>query len=99
MIKYVCDMCGKPLLDNEDVRYVVRIDVYAACEPSELPESYDDLDAVEDMLDAMDDPDGPHPEDESYSSFRFDLCSVCHRRYLDDPLSVRKERRIGFSDN
>ncbi|NQT18805.1 MAG: hypothetical protein HQ592_03805 [Planctomycetes bacterium] len=99
MIKYVCDMCGKPLIDNEDVRYVVRIDVYAACESAEYPEGYDDLDAVEDMLDAADDPDGPRPVDESFSSFRFDLCSICHRRYLEDPLSVRKERRLGFSDN
>ena len=99
MIKYVCDMCGKPLLENEDVRYVVRIDVYATRDTCDYPESYDDMDAVDDMFDAMDAPEAPSAEDESYTTFRFDLCPECHRRYLEDPLAMPRKRRIGFSDN
>jgi len=99
MIKYVCDMCGKPLLENEDVRYVVRIDVYAAHETYDYPESYDDMDAADDVFDAMDDADAASGEDESYATFRFDLCPACHKRYLEDPLVRPRKRRIGFSDN
>ena len=100
MIKYVCDMCGKPLLENEDIRYVVRIEVYAAYETSECPDEdeYDDIEAVEDMLDEADDAEG-QPEDESPPKFRFDLCPECHKRYLEDPLFRKTHRRIRFSDN
>jgi hypothetical protein len=99
MIKYVCDMCGKPLLENEDIRYVVRIDVYAAYSSSDSSEDFDDIDAVDEMLDAPSDPEGPSAEDESYITFRFDLCPECHDRYLQDPLFRKKPRRIGFSEN
>ena len=98
MIKYVCDMCGKPLLENEDVRYVVRIEVYAAYESAEPPDEYDDLDAVEDMLDEAEDAEAP-AEDDTIPPFRFDLCPECHKRYLEDPLFRKANRRIRFSDN
>ncbi len=99
MIKYVCDMCSKPLLDSEDVRYVVRIDVYPAYEPSEYPEEFDDRDVADEMFEGADDPDALPPDDDSCASFRFDLCPTCHKRYLDDPLFTARKRRIDFSDN
>ena len=93
-------MCGKALLDNEDVRYVVKIEVYAAYESSDLPDDYDDIDAVEDMLDTGDDSDAAAgDDDDSFSTLRFDLCPECHKRYLEDPLFRKANRRIGFSDN
>ena len=95
MIKYVCDMCGKPLLEEEDVRYVVKIEVYSAYESSDA-DDYDDVDAVEDAID--DSEEEEQPEDEGYTSFRFDLCPECHKRYLEDPLFRKANRRIGFSD-
>ena len=55
MIKYVCDMCGKALLEEEDTRYVIKIDVYAAFEGSESPDDYDDHDTVEEFFDGADD--------------------------------------------
>ena len=30
MVHYTCDMCGKPLLPDEDIRYVVKIEVHTA---------------------------------------------------------------------
>jgi len=92
-------MCGRPLLENEDVRYVVKIDVYAAVESSE-PDDYDDIDAMEDMLDNAEDPaDDSAADDDSFATFRFDLCPACHKRYLADPLFRKSNRRIGFSEN
>ncbi|HUU68350.1 MAG TPA: hypothetical protein VM186_02400 [Planctomycetota bacterium] len=98
MIKYFCDMCGKPLLEGEDIRYVVKIEVYAAYESSDVPDEYDDMEALEETLDEPEDPEG-QVEDESFTPFRFDLCPECHRRYLQDPLFKKANRRIGFSDN
>ena len=100
MIKYVCDMCGKPLLEDEEIRYVVRIDVYAAYDSSDAPDEYDGQDAMEEMLDAAADPEGsPAEDDDSYITFRFDLCPECQKQYLQDPLLKQKTRRIRFSDN
>ena len=36
MIHFTCDMCGKTLLADEDTRYVVKIEVYAAYDPMEI---------------------------------------------------------------
>jgi len=98
MIKYVCDMCGKPLLENEDVRYVVKIEVYAAYESSDSSDDYDDLDAVEDMIEG-EDSDAAPGDDDSFATMRFDLCPECHKRYLQDPLFRKTNRRLGFSEN
>ena len=32
MIRYNCDMCGRSLVPEEDERYVVKIEVYSACD-------------------------------------------------------------------
>ena len=37
-MKLACDLCGKTLLPDEDVRYIVRIEVFAAADPLELTE-------------------------------------------------------------
>jgi len=99
MVKYVCDMCGKPLLEDEDVRYVVKIEVYVARDVYEPGEGYDDIDPVDEMLDSIDTLEGPPADDGSYAGFRFDLCPECRRRYLEDPLVRPRKRRIEFSDN
>ena len=33
---FTCDMCGKVLLAEEDSRYIVKVQVYAAYDPMEL---------------------------------------------------------------
>ena len=96
MIKYVCDICGKPLLEEDDVRYVVKIEVYSAYESSDA-DDYDEADAVEEILGGPEDPE--QADDDGFVSFRFDLCPDCHKRYLEDPLFKKTHRRIGFSDN
>lgn len=104
MIRYSCDMCGRALIPEEDVRYVVKIEAYAACEPTdvddedfddELIESFDDEDAEEEFSDFETDDE----EDVDYKTFRFDLCSKCHSKYLQDPLSIKPIRRSRFSEN
>ena len=43
MVHYTCDMCGRPLLAEEDMRYVVKIEVYTACDAMDMDDD-DDID-------------------------------------------------------
>ncbi len=104
MIRYSCDMCGRSLVPEEDDRYVVKIEVYAACdsmdadcEDEEFINEFEDDD--EEGSDEMDDVDPDEIECIEYKTFRYDLCSKCHSRYLQDPLSINSIRRGRFSEN
>jgi hypothetical protein len=108
MIHYNCDMCGKSLVPEEDDRYVVKIEIYAACDSMEVD---DDEDLINDFEEEDDDEDDDDDDDEvdnldpdeidsvEYKTFRYDLCSKCHSRYLLDPLLIKSIRRGRFSEN
>lgn len=109
MIRYSCDMCGRSLLPEEDDRYVVKIEVYAACDSidadsdgeeeefiNDFEEDDDDDDDGDDEMDSLD-PD--EIESIEYKTFRYDLCCKCHSKYLQDPLSIKSIRRGRFSEN
>lgn len=101
MIHYNCDMCGKTLVPEEDDRYVVKIEIYAACDSMELD---DDEDLINDFEDDEDDDEEDNLNSEEidsveYKTFRYDLCSKCHSRFLHDPLSIKSIRRGRFSEN
>ena len=93
MVRYSCDMCGRSIIPEEDVRYVVKIEVYAACDSMEVDNDFD-----EELTDDYDD-DDDDMEDVEYKTFRFDLCSKCHNKYLEDPLTIKSIRRGRFSEN
>ena len=101
MVHYTCDLCGKELLVEDDVRYVVKIEVYPVYD--QIGEEEEALE--EDHLAALNEsfsPDGssdPGEPDQEYDSFRFDLCAACRQRYLEDPLFRKILRRMGFSSN
>jgi len=102
MIHFTCDMCGKTLLAEEDTRYVVRIEVYAAYDPMEitsrdLDEDHDD--EIHDLLATMEDMDADALEDQVYKTFRFDLCPACHAQYIQDPLLTARRLRARFGQN
>lgn len=89
MMKLACDICGKTLLLDEDVRYVVDIRVFAAADPMEL--TADDLKKdlkreLRELVERMKKMDPEKAQDSVYRSFRFELCPACQREYLKDPL-------------
>ena len=100
MIHYSCDICGKPLHADKDVRYVVKVEVYGIYEEDDFDE-----DVFEDELDELEDPDDEidaemeEVEDGEYKTFRFDLCSECHNKYLQNPLFIKGGRKTRFSEN
>ncbi|MEB2308707.1 MAG: hypothetical protein OZ917_05320 [Candidatus Brocadiaceae bacterium] len=103
MVHYTCDMCGRPLLANEDIRYVVKIEVYTACDAMEM----DDDEAMEEEMWEMEENNDQGEkssleesfEDGEYKTFRFDLCTKCHKKYLHDPLFLKSWNRTRFSEN
>ncbi|MFQ5964929.1 MAG: hypothetical protein ACE5KZ_11680 [Candidatus Scalinduaceae bacterium] len=99
MVHYSCDMCGKSLATEEDNRYVVKIEVYAACDSMECENDFDEelIDDFEE--DEIDEDDSDEMEDVEYKTFRFDLCNKCHNKYLQDPLSIKSIRKSRFSEN
>lgn len=102
MVHYTCDMCGKPLMEDEDIRYVVKIEVYIACDAMEMDDDLDDeIQDVEEESEGQDDAVDPAEmlEDGEYKTFRFDLCTKCHGKYLQDPLFLKAWNRTRFSEN
>lgn len=84
-----CDMCGKVLLADEDTRYIVKVEVYAAYDPMELTEDEVRQDHSAEMarlLRRVADMDAAELEDQVYKAFRFDLCPACQRIYVGNPL-------------
>jgi len=89
-------------LVDEDVRYIVKIEVYAAYDPLELTEEDLEGDQLAEMSAIYEQTEGMDPEEleeEVYKSFRFDLCAECQKKYLQDPLFRKVFRRTDTSPN
>ena len=100
MIHYTCDRC-KCLLDGEDLRYVVKLEVYASMDPQEGVEDEGDRDhllELHEIFERGDDADNDLLGDDVYSARRFDLCPSCHRQFVASPLG-REARTVDFSQN
>ncbi|MFQ5956691.1 MAG: hypothetical protein ACE5KK_02835 [Candidatus Brocadiales bacterium] len=102
MIHYSCDLCGKPIRPEEELRYVVKIEVYPTDESEEESEEFDgtgdglagfNLEEERELEEAPED-----EEDMEYKTLRFDLCSECHKSYIRDPLSVKSYRSRFFNN-
>lgn len=87
MISYTCDLCGKPMIEEDPLRFVVKIELFAAKDPLECCDDdwIDDRRADAEHL--------PDFDDVAYRSFRYDLCNECRAEYLKDPLFRRALRR------
>ena len=89
MIKLACDICGKTLLLDEDVRYIVNVEVLAAYDPLELTQedlNKDFRKELRELVERMKDMDPEKAQDSVYRKLRFDLCPACQKEYLKDPL-------------
>jgi hypothetical protein len=102
MVHITCDVCGKKLRQGEEERYIVKIEAYAATDPNEITEAdldEDHMDAVGQMLRECEENEGNTELTEPYSSFRYDLCLDCHKKFVRDPLAKDKEQKFDFSKN
>lgn len=93
MIVHRCDGCGKEMRKG-DLRYTVKIDVRAAYDKMEI--SLADL--VRDhraellaLIERMEKKDPKDLEESVYKAFSLDLCPLCQRAYIRDPLRFHPE--------
>lgn len=86
----VCDGCGATLLADEDVRYVLRVEGFAAYDPLEITQAdlERNLDAeLRSLVSSLAELDAEAAQDQVHRQFRFDLCPRCWQRYVKDPLA------------
>jgi hypothetical protein len=104
MIRYNCDLCKRELDPANDLRYVVKMEVYAALDPVVAHEDEDDRDhlqEIQDILEGIDDAEDDQIGDDVYQQLRFDLCPECRRKFIKNPLgrSAPLAKVVGFSKN
>jgi hypothetical protein len=101
MIRYVCDLCGRNLDPQDDLRYVVKMEVYAVFDPntSDDADDRDHLQEVQDILERMEDTESEQIGDDVYQTLRFDLCPECRRKFVKNPLGREAAKLCDFSEN
>ena len=101
MIRYSCDLCKRKLDPNNDLRYVVKMEVYAAFDPAaaDNDDDRDHLEEIQDILERMEDMPGDEIGDEVYQQLRFDLCPECRKKFIRNPLGRETAKAFGFSAN
>lgn len=102
MIHYSCDRCKRMINPEEDLRYVVKLEVEAAMEPLEVDEFEDDRDhllEVEEILERLEDAESDAIGDELYHRCRYDLCADCYREFIKNPFGQEIRPHFGFSQN
>jgi hypothetical protein len=103
MIHYSCDLCKRDFDPEDDLRYVVKIEVFAAYDPNSCSmddEDRDHLQEIQDILESMEDDADERIGEDVYQKLRFDLCPECRRKFLKNPLAREKPAKaFGFSSN
>ncbi|MGD0655917.1 MAG: hypothetical protein ABSA16_16390 [Thermoguttaceae bacterium] len=103
MIRYTCDLCKRDLDSEDDLRYVVKIEVYAAFDPAAAGEDENDRDhlqEIQDILESLEDADDDLIGNDVYQQLRFDLCPECRKKFLQNPLGREAAAKaFGFSSN
>ena len=101
MIHFSCDGCGRSIDPRHEMRYSVRIESYAACDP--MDESVDaDRDSmleIQEILSRLDDIDDDQIDDDVYRQMRYDLCPTCARKFAESPLGGLRTKQFDFSSN
>lgn len=99
MIQYSCDLCKRPLDPEDDLRYVVKLEVYAAFDPVEVDDDCDHLLDIHEILERAEDDVCEEVGDDVYQQMRFDLCPDCRKRFLKNPLGRKPVEQFHFSKN
>lgn len=89
MITHICDRCGKPI-EKEEIRYVAKIEVFAAADPLEI--TFEDLfidhrPEIDRLLNACEKLSEEELMRDVHVQYQFDLCRECQKTYVCDPLA------------
>lgn len=89
----LCDRCGQ-LIEEGALRYIAKIQVYAAYDPLNI--DFEDMtrDHTEEIQEILKRCEGLSEEElmqDVYVDFVFDLCRACQRNYIKDPLPTAND--------
>jgi hypothetical protein len=101
MIHYTCDLCKRKLDPEDDLRYVVRIEISAAFDPiiSDDEDDRDHLQEIQDIIECLEDAESDQIGDDVCQQLRFDLCPECRRKFAKNPLGREAAKILDFSEN
>lgn len=101
MIRYSCDLCKRALDPEEDLRYVVKMEICAAFDPVCVDEDNDrdHLQEIQDILECLEDTENDQISDDVCQQLRFDLCPECRRKFVKNPLGRESAKILNFSEN
>jgi hypothetical protein len=101
MIHYTCDLCKRAIDPQEDLRYVVKIEISAAFDPvvGEDEDDRDHLQEIQELLEQLENSHGDQIGDDVYQELRFDLCPECRKRFGKNPLGREVAKLLDFSKN
>jgi hypothetical protein len=90
MITHLCDRCGRPM-ESRDLRYIAKIQVYAAPSPLEISAEElleDRSDEIDRLLKQCAEMTEQELMEDVFVEFQFDFCRSCQRAYLANPLGT-----------
>jgi hypothetical protein len=101
MIHYTCDFCKRAIDPDEDLRYVVKIEISAAFDPTVADEDddRDHLQEIQDLLEHLESSRGDQLGDDVHQELHFDLCPECRRKFTKNPLGREVAKLLDFSEN
>ena len=80
MIHFSCDRCKRVIDSEQELRYIVRMEIEAVMDPAHDDQPQDDRDhllEIEEILESLDDSDIDSLSDDIYHKRRYDLCPTC----------------------
>jgi hypothetical protein len=89
VIKYICDLCGKSLKDN-DVIYELNIQIHAVYQPLQIDlvdMLQDHTDEIRRLIEELKEKDPQELQDQIYKTFKFHLCPPCQQKYIENPFA------------
>jgi|SRR5208282_1180765 len=102
MIRYSCDLCKRDLDLEHDLRYVVKMEIFAAMDTVEDEDDDNDhLQEIQDIIERLDDVEDGQIGEEVCQQLRFDLCAECRSKFVKNPLGRGNSpaKVGGFSKN
>ena len=99
MIHFTCDRCKRVIDPEQELRYVVRMEIEAVMDPIHESEPQDDRDHLLEIDEILERVDSDEAAEATYHKRRFDLCPQCYRKFSANPLAREKKTTLGFSHN
>jgi hypothetical protein len=100
MIHFTCDRCKRVIDPEQELRYVVRMEIEVVLDPIHENEQPDDRDHLLEIDEILERVDLEQAADDTFHTRRYDLCPHCYRKFSANPLAREKPvQAVGFSHN